>query len=143
MIEIAEVAFDSEEYRRTLELRDRILRRPLGLVLSASDVKGEERQFHLVAFDDDTIVGCLVLVPGEAGRMRMRQVAVAETAQRRGVGTALVRRAEGLARELGFREMVLHARRVAVPFYERLGYRAEGPEFVEVTSPHFLMRKAL
>jgi GNAT superfamily N-acetyltransferase len=142
-LEIREVSFGSDEYRLACELRDAVLRRPLGLELSAADVAGEERQYHLLAFDELGLAGCLLLVPGENGEIKMRQVAIAERAQRRGVGSGLVARAEALGRERGFRVMVLHARRAAVPFYERAGYCVEGTEFVEVTIPHSRMRKAL
>jgi GNAT superfamily N-acetyltransferase len=142
-LEIREVPFGSVEYRSACELRDAVLRRPLGLKLSAEDVAGEAEQVHLLAFDETGVIGCLLLVPGEDGSIKMRQVAVAERAQRRGVGSALMARAEALARERGFRVMTLHARRGAVPFYERAGYRVEGPEFVEVTIPHSKMVKVL
>jgi ribosomal protein S18 acetylase RimI-like enzyme len=142
-IEIREVAFGSDEYRLACALRDVVLRRPLGLELSAEDVAGEARQLHLLAFDEVGLVGCLLLVPGESSEIKMRQVAIAVRAQRRGVGSALVARAEAVGRERGFGVMVLHARRAAVPFYERLGYRVEGPEFVEVTIPHSKMKKWL
>ena len=42
-----------------------------------------------------------------------------------------------------YRRLVLHARATAVGFYERLGYRIEGPEFCEVTIPHYPMGKSL
>lgn len=142
-LEIREVAFGSDDYYLACELRDLVLRRPLGLELSAEDVAGEARQYHLLAFDESGLAGCLLLVPGDDGVIKMRQVAIAERAQRRGVGSALVARAEALGRERGFRAMVLHARRAAVSFYERAGYVVEGPEFVEVTIPHSKMRKAL
>jgi predicted GNAT family N-acyltransferase len=39
--------------------------------------------------------------------------------------------------------MVMHARKSALGFYEKLGYTPEGDEFEEVTIPHYLMRKKL
>jgi predicted GNAT family N-acyltransferase len=39
--------------------------------------------------------------------------------------------------------MTLHARSTAVPFYAKLGYECVGDEFIEVTIPHWEMRKAL
>ena len=39
--------------------------------------------------------------------------------------------------------MTLHARQVAVPFYERLGYSIVGEPFEEVSIPHFKMEKGL
>jgi predicted GNAT family N-acyltransferase len=37
----------------------------------------------------------------------------------------------------------MHARKTAVGFYEKLGYKRIGNEFLEVTIPHYAMEKAL
>ena len=73
----------------------------------------------------------------------MRQVAVSPRAQGQGIGRALTEFAEDLARRRGFSRMTLHARAIAVPFYEKLGYQRVGDEFEEVTIPHWSMQKAL
>jgi len=48
-----------------------------------------------------------------------------------------------LSAEMGYREIVLHARESAVRFYESVGYVAEGEAFTEVTIPHRKMVKRL
>jgi predicted N-acetyltransferase YhbS len=73
----------------------------------------------------------------------MRQVAVLPSAQGHGIGTALVKKAEKVARQRGFKTMVLNARLTAVPFYLRLDYKKEGQEFIEVSLPHYKMSKEL
>ena len=77
------------------------------------------------------------------GDVQMRQVAVVPDLQGQGIGKALVEHSEALARRLGFRRLVLHARETAVPFYEKLGYAKLGDGFVEVTIPHWAMEKRL
>ena len=39
--------------------------------------------------------------------------------------------------------MIAHARASAAEFYRRLGYSVSGDEFIEVTIPHRLVKKAL
>ncbi|KXK56559.1 MAG: Histone acetyltransferase HPA2-like protein [Chlorobi bacterium OLB7] len=73
----------------------------------------------------------------------MRQVAVAESAQRSGIGKAMVDFSEHFAREHGFSEITMHARETAVPFYLNLGYEIIGDRFEEVSIPHFKMRKEI
>ena len=73
----------------------------------------------------------------------MRQVAVVSDLQGQGIGRALVEYSEALARKLGFRRMVLHARETAVAFYKKLGYLRIGGRFEEVTIPHWAMTKQL
>jgi predicted GNAT family N-acyltransferase len=48
-----------------------------------------------------------------------------------------------LARDHGYRIMSMHARKPTVPFFEKMGYKIHGPEFMEITIPHYEMVKEL
>jgi ribosomal protein S18 acetylase RimI-like enzyme len=139
---IAEVPHASPAYWATIALRDQVLRKPLGLCYAAEELQAEKDSRHIACYRAGRLVGCLVLRP-QGDDARMRQVAVIEDLQRRGIGKALVEYSEALARGLGFRRMVLHAREMAVPFYERLGYVKLGERYEEVTIPHWSMEKRL
>ncbi|MDL2233212.1 GNAT family N-acetyltransferase [Ruminococcaceae bacterium OttesenSCG-928-L11] len=142
-MEIREIAYASPEYRQEMELRHHILRMPLGMNLYEEDLSGEAEDIHIGAFDGDTLVGCLILTPAGDGVCKMRQVAVAAERQGAGIGSALCRYAEQLARQRGYRRIVLHARQTAIPFYESLAYRGEGALFTEVGILHRGMHKDL
>ena len=75
--------------------------------------------------------------------IRVERMAVRERARRRGVGRALLDAIEAAAREAGYRTLWLHAQVQAIPFYEKLGYRADGPVFVEAGIDHRRMEKRL
>ena len=137
---IREIEHGSGDYTATIELRRRVLRAPLGLDFDPQDLAAEVGDFHMAAFIEGRLVGCLVLTP-HGSALKMRQVAVEPGLQRGGVGTLLVESSEALARREGFVEIVLHARETAVPFYLRLGYELVGEPFEEVTLPHRAMRK--
>lgn len=141
--ELRELAYDSADYDASVSLRVRVLRTPLGLHPGPEERPAEARLRHLGAFEDGVLVACLMLEELGEGRIKMRQVAVDFTRQRSGLGTRLVRFSEEFARGAGMREMVLHAREKAVPFYERLGYAVRGEAFVEVTLPHREMWRSL
>lgn len=143
MLRLTEIAHGSDEYGRTVALRDAVLRRPLGLAFTPEELAKEGDSLHLAAFEGREVVGCLVLRPIDADRVQMRQVAVAEARQRRGVGRKLAEFAERRAVALGFREMVVHARESAAEFYTRLGYVPSGAPFREVGLVHYHMHKAL
>jgi GNAT superfamily N-acetyltransferase len=138
-----EVAHGSPEYWETAELRNCVLRKPIGLKFSAEDVETEKRYRHLACHCGDRLVACLMLDPLENGDIRMRQVAVVPELQRQGIGKALVKYSETWACNAGYRRMTLHARDTAVAFYERLAYSKVGDEFEEVTIPHWAMEKRL
>jgi len=85
------------------------------------------------------VVGTGRLEPtGKIGR-----VAVLPQYRGTGAGVAIMQRLVQLAFERGFTEVYLNAQTYACGFYERLGFRAEGPEFDEVGIPHQRMRRAV
>ena len=124
-------------------LRDSVIRKPLGLDFSPEELRAEESFHHFACYCGDRLVACLVLCPLEEGDIRMKQVAVAPDLQRRGIGRALVEYSEAWATAAGYRRMILHAREAAVPFYEKAGYSKRGDQFEEVTIPHWAMEKRI
>lgn len=135
------VPFGSEPYRDTLAFRDRHLRQPLGLAQDAADLEGEEAQTHIALVEEGVVRGTVVLKPSPDGTVKLRQMVVDPALRGTGAGRRLVAFAESVARERGGRRVELHARVTARPFYERLGYRAFGEEFEEVTIPHVAMAR--
>ena len=73
----------------------------------------------------------------------MYKFAVQNNLQGKGIGATMMNFAENVARDRGFRIMSMHARKTAIGFYEKLGYKVSGDEFQEVTIPHFVMQKVL
>jgi predicted GNAT family N-acyltransferase len=131
------------EYLLSLILRYKILRIPLGLTFTRADLARDTDDIHMGAFEGDTILASLILTDSGDRSVQMRQVAVDDTYQGKGIGRELALHAETYAKGKGFTLMHCHARAVAVPFYLRLGYHTLGDEFTEVGIPHFHMEKAL
>ncbi len=141
---VIEVEFATPEYDETVKLRYKILREPLDLDFTEEQLSAEYADFHLAAYDDAWILrGCLVLTPKEEKVLKMRQVAVDNAVQSKGIGSLLVKASEVYARAKGFDTMELNARETAVAFYQKLGYNTEGVLFEEVSIPHFRMVKKL
>jgi predicted GNAT family N-acyltransferase len=134
-----EFAHGSAEYAAALILRQAELRTPLGLSYSPDDLAAESVERLFGAFVGAEIIATLNMRDQGAGVWKMRQVAVAPHWRGMGIGAALVRHAE---QALAPSQIILHAREPVVPFYEKLGYLAEGPQFIEVTIPHRAMRKS-
>ena len=142
--EILEIFFGSEQYRAALQLRREVLRFPLNLDYSLTDLIPDQVDHHLAAIDESkALIGCLILARVSPQVLKMRQVAVAVPRQGRGIGIALVQAGELWAIEHSYSSFILNARESAVRFYTRLGYEKIGDRFVEVSIPHFKMRKNL
>ncbi|WP_042398675.1 GNAT family N-acetyltransferase [Streptacidiphilus carbonis] len=78
-----------------------------------------------------------------AGTVLLGRLAVLSVARGTGVGAALVRAIEDEGRARGAVELELHAQVHALGFYERLGYTAEGPEYLDGGIPHRTMTRSL
>lgn len=142
-ITVSEIKYDSEEYQKELQVRDEVLRKPLGMSLYDENLDGDKFDYHIAAFENETLIGVLLLKPLNKAEIKMRQVAVVEKFRSRKTGTKMVLYAEMLAKTSGFQKMVLHARKTAVEFYQKLGYEKLDDEFTEIGIPHYKMMKEL
>jgi len=124
-------------------LRINMLRKPLGLVFAKEELDREKEDILMGAFEDEKILGCCLLTKVDDQTVRLRQMAVPNNLQGKGIGRALMVFAENIARDRGYKILIMHARKTAVGFYEKLGYLKVGNEFQEVTLPHFVMEKVL
>lgn len=139
------IDFATPEYDEAVRLRYDILRKPLNLEFQTEDLAREYDAFHIACFDthSNEILGCLVLVPLDKDTIKMRQVAVQEKCQSKGIGTFMVHYAEEFARRIGFQKMELHARMTAVDFYKKDHYEIHGESFKEIGIEHLYMSKSL
>lgn len=78
------------------------------------------------------------------GRAKIQRVAVLPEARGTGLGAALMRAIlEELAADPALSEAWLESQTQAIPFYEPLGFVAEGEEFMDAGIPHRRMRRPL
>ncbi len=139
------VPFGSVLYDEAVELRNRVLRVPLNLQFTSPQLSKEWKHYHFVYLDQISmkVIGVLVMAPVDSVTVKMRQVAVDPFCQGQGIGRAMVVFAENWARINGFDRIKLSARKQAVPFYSKMGYKTHGEEYLEVGIPHRDMYKNL
>jgi predicted GNAT family N-acyltransferase len=133
----------SKEYQKMIDLRMHLLRKPLGMSFTEKELEEEKNNILIGCFDDDKLEGCCMLVPKDKYMVQLRQMAVISGLQGKGIGRVLMQFAENIARDRGYKKLMMHARKTAMGFYEKLGYKKVGNEFLEVTIPHYEMEKDL
>lgn len=133
----------SKEYQQMIDMRMQILRKPLGLNFTDEELAKETIDILIGAFEDEMMLGCCMLTRVEQNTVRLRQMAVKTGLQGKGIGRALMQFAENIARDRGNSKIIMHARKTAAGFYEKLDYKVAGMEFFEVTIPHYVMEKVL
>lgn len=137
------INYDSVDYQKMIDLRTKVLRVPLGLTYSADDLARDKSDILLSSFEGEEIIGCCILTIIDKETIQLRQMAVLDSFQQKGVGRSLIQFAEEIAKERFAKTIILHARKLVAEFYLKNGYTKEGDEFVEVNIPHYQMRKEL
>ena len=132
---------DSPLYEQSLVLRNRVLIEAVGRHENCRDFDFPEKDTYLSAFDDDLLIGTAIMTPLDNKTVQMRQMAVHEDYQGKGVGRMIAKEFERLVVQKGYSKVILHARESALPFYEKLGYELSSDVFYEIEIPHYEMRK--
>ena len=140
---IRQIDHGTKEYHQMVDLRLEILRKPLNLRFTKEELENEKEDILIGAFEEDKILGCCLLTRIDENSVRLRQMAVQNNLQGKGIGASMLNYAENIARDHGFKNMVMHARKPVIGFYEKLGYKVTSGEFEEITIPHHVMEKAL
>jgi len=148
MNDISNIKFEVVEhrsplYKKSIYVRYKLLRQPLGLKFTKQQMIEEEDQIHIIGEIGESVIASLVFKPFPDQHLRMRQVTVLEEYQGYGIGKRIVQFSEVIARERGCKEIFLHARKHVIPFYLKLGYKLRGKEFWEVGLPHREMYKEI
>jgi predicted GNAT family N-acyltransferase len=105
----------------------------------AHDEAGAET-LHFVTWQGDRALGCARL-RALGGAAKIERVAVLREHRAHGLGRTLMQAAETAAWRRGYSRLAIHAQLAVILFYERLGWRAVGPEFVEANIAHRKMEK--
>src|SRR5688572_6410940 len=86
---------------------------------------------HVLARCDGEPVGTGRLIPGADDHAKIGRMAVLKPYRGRHVGSAIMDHLLDVARETGVRHVSLAAQLHAISFYERFGFVAHGPVFLD------------
>jgi predicted GNAT family N-acyltransferase len=105
-------------------------------VTEAEEWDGRDAEaMHLLGWIDDRAVATArIVLEGETGKIG--RVCVLAEARGTGAGAAIMRGAIAALRDQGARYAKLSAQTHALPFYEKLGFAAYGPEYPDAGIPH-------
>ena len=144
-IEIKEFAIGTELYEESLELRNRMLRDPLGMRFCERDLLWEENARFLGAFEDRVMIGVCAFFPHGKEIVELEHFCVDGSVQKKGVGRLLIGAMEEVCRRDGFAKIVLEARHYAEGFYRKCGYVTVSEPYMHRVVPieHVRMEKEL
>ncbi|MDR3449102.1 MAG: GNAT family N-acetyltransferase [Alphaproteobacteria bacterium] len=97
---------------------------------------------HFIAYNEGRAIATARAVLKDGGKTaKIGRVAVLKSARGTGIGRILMQAIERAPELSGVTDFILEAQTHALSFYEKLGYRSHGEEFMDAGIPHFHMRK--
>jgi GNAT superfamily N-acetyltransferase len=131
-----------EEWDSYFNLRYEVLRAPWNQPRGSERNEGDASAEHFAFFENEQIIGVGRLDFTENLGSQIRFMAVDDRYQGKGIGRLLMEHMEEIAQNKGCKETILHAREIALPFYEKLGYRSiEKSHLLFGEIQHYLMNK--
>jgi predicted GNAT family N-acyltransferase len=133
-----------QEWNAYYDLRFRVLREPLNQPLGSERNDGDTSGIHFTLYDDSVIKAIARLDQVNDHISQVRFVAVEINSQGKGYGREIMDATEHKSKELGNKQMILHARDYAVDFYLKLNYKLIEPSYkLFDVLQHYLMEKEL
>ena len=141
------VPYNSEGYKKCLDLRYRVLRKPEGLEFDpkklAKDAK--DNYVHILGClpDGRHVCTAIIVFDLEAKKAQIKQVAVIQDCQGLGIGHFLDKELVRRCKEKGIKLMFCDARATARRYYERTGYSVKGGHYYIIGIKHWYMEKSI
>jgi predicted GNAT family N-acyltransferase len=134
---------DEEELAAALALRIEVFCGEQGVAFDGDRDGLDDAAVHLVAVEDDAVVGTCRLLIEPGGTARFGRLCVRASARGTRVGALLLAEAEREARAGDARRIGMHAQTDALALYRRAGFRPYGERFDEEGIEHLGMEKDL
>lgn len=132
----------TSEWEEYYDLRYRILREPWKQPRGSERNEGDATGMHFGLYDSNQLLGILRLDSMEIGISQIRFMAVETSNQGKGIGENLMLFAEEISKNRGDKKIILHAREIALGFYEKMGYQLiEKLHLLFGEIQHYLMEK--
>lgn len=132
------------EWEQYYDLRYRVLRQPWKQPRGSERNDGDATGVHFALFENDKIAAIARLDLNSENIGQVRFMAVEIEIQRKGYGKQVMLAIESYCKTQNSSEIVLHAREIAIPFYQNLNYvLVEKSHLLFNEIQHFLMNKKI
>lgn len=122
-------------------IREEVFMKEQGFQVEFDDTDREA--WHMVLWQDGKALATARLYSQGEGVYAIGRVAVRKEGRGKQLGRAVMEAMEQKARQLGAKDIQLSAQVQARGFYEKLGYRAYGQEYLDEHCLHIAMEKTL
>lgn len=122
MRQIKFIEYGSSDYEKTLELRNKIMRIPLGLSIYNEDFSVEKNSIIIGMFEDNLLLGVGVM-SHKNNIYKVEYLCIDSSIQKSGIGGILLDKLENIAKNNNAIKIFMDARVSAKQFYLKHGYQ--------------------
>lgn len=138
-MEITYRQLDALEFAQALELRIKVFVDEQKVPLEEENDSSDEKAQHFGVFYEGYLVGTgRLVIQGSEGRIG--RIAILPEFRGQGLGSSLISFILETGKSQKIKDFVLGAQLQAIPFYAKLGFKAEGEVFEDGGIPHRTMR---
>lgn len=135
------IEYASQEYQKSLLLREEVMRKPLGIQLSDEDIRYDYKRIHIGGYyENELICGCSLGI-FHRKIAHIYSVFVKQELQNQGIGQLLMTFAENYTKSNGVTRLYVEGRKAAKGFYLKCGFSPCGNEYTDMNILHQDMRK--
>ena len=121
-IVMKEVQYGTDEYEKTIDIRNDAFRKPQGLNIRDEDLSGDKELLMFAGYIDGEMMSTVFLAHKDEKTAQVKSVIVIDKYKGLGLGKYLMDFIEDLAKEEGYEKMILMGRVKVEEFYKKLGY---------------------
>ncbi len=137
------IEYGTEEYEKSIDIRNEAFRKPWGLDIRNEDLSGDKNMDMYGGYLNDVMIATIFLTEDKDKTARVKSVAILQEYRVSGLGTYLMNFIEDLAIKRGYTKVNLMGRVSVEGFYHKLGYKTLSQPFDYNTIPHIDMEKYL
>ncbi len=137
------IEYETEEYEKSIDIRNHAFRIPWGLDIRDEDLTGDAEMDMYVGYLDGNMIATVFLTEDNSKTARVKSVAILEEYRVKGLGSYLMNFIEDIAQKKGYEKVHLMGRVSVEGFYHKLGYKTLSEPFDYHTIPHINMEKKL
>ncbi|MGK7378600.1 GNAT family N-acetyltransferase [Planococcus sp. 1R117A] len=139
-VKIAEKPIEKEQ---AYDVRRKVFVEEQGIPLHIELDEFDDSAVHFVAYELEQPIAAARIRELEMGIGKIERVCVLPEYRGQHVGLLMMNEMEQYAQKAGLFTLKLNAQSYAVPFYEKLDYSVNSPEFLDAGVPHRAMEKKI
>lgn len=141
IIEMKKIEYGTDEYEKTIDIRNDAFRKPQGLNIRDEDLSGDKDMLMYAGYIDGEMMSTVFLAHKDVKTAQVKSVIVIDKYKGKGYGKYLMDFIEDLAVKEGYEKIILMGRVKVEEFYKKLGYTTTSEPFDYYTTPHVYMEK--